>query len=78
MRIDWKEHIDAKPEILFGKPVIKDTRIPVDLIIEKLSFGESIEELLEAYPRINREQVLACLSFALASLRNEEMYLLAS
>ena len=78
MRIDWKEHIDAKPEILFGKPVIKDTRIPVDLIIEKLSFGESIEELLEAYPRIKREQVLACLSFALASLRNEEMYLLAS
>ncbi|MEL7118515.1 MAG: DUF433 domain-containing protein [Bacteroidota bacterium] len=63
MSIDWKEHIESKPEILFGKPVIKDTRIPVDLILEKLSFGESIEELLEAYPRINREQVLACLNY---------------
>ena len=76
--MDWKDHIEANPDILYGKAVIKGTRIPADLIIEKLSFGETIEDLLAAYPTIKKEDIFACLSYAVASLRNEEVYLLAS
>ena len=51
----WKNYITADPQILFGKPVIKNTRIPVDLVLEKLSAGHSIESLLKAYPRLTKK-----------------------
>ncbi|MCB0595787.1 MAG: DUF433 domain-containing protein [Lewinellaceae bacterium] len=54
-----------------GKPVIKNTRIPVDLILEKMSEGETIDDLLRAYPRINKEAIMACLAFASESVKNE-------
>ena len=76
--IDWKDHIELNPDIMYGKPVLIGTRIPVDLIIEKLSLGESIENMIAAYPTINREKVLSCLAYAAALIRNEEAYLLAS
>ena len=76
--MNWRDHIDANPEILFGKPAIKGTRIGVDLIIEKLSLGETIEDLLAAYPMINEEKIYACLAFATAMLRNEESYPLSA
>lgn len=76
--IDWKDHIELNPDIMYGKPVLIGTRIPVDLIIEKLSLGESIEDMIAAYPTINREKVLSCLAYAAALIRNEEVYLLAS
>jgi uncharacterized protein (DUF433 family) len=47
--------------IMFGKPVIKGTRIPVELILEKLANGESAEQLLRSYPKIEKESVNACL-----------------
>ncbi len=56
---DCKAYIESKPSVMYGKPVIKNTRIPVDLILEKLSEGETIEDLLLAYPRLKREEVLA-------------------
>jgi uncharacterized protein (DUF433 family) len=62
--MNLNEHITSDPEILFGKAVIKGTRIPVDLILEKLAAGESSEQLLKAYPRINAESIQACLLFA--------------
>lgn len=76
--IDWKDHIISDPQILYGKPRIKGTRIPVDLILEKLSEGESIEDLLLAYPRITRDSVYAVLAFAAFSVKNEVVYPLAS
>ena len=45
---EYKNHIEANPKIMFGKPCIKGTRIPVDLILEKLAWGETIEDLLDA------------------------------
>ena len=60
------------------KPVIKGTRIPVDLIIEKLSFGETSEQILESYPDLTKEHIFACLSFATAILRHEEINTIAS
>ena len=69
--IDWTLHIVSDPEKLFGKPVIKNTRIPVDLILEKLAVGDTIEDLLNAYRGITKEDIAACLVFAADSIKNE-------
>lgn len=69
--IDWTLHIESDPEKLFGKPVIINTRIPVDLILEKLAVGDSIDELVDAYPSITRDDIAACLMFAADSIKNE-------
>ena len=76
--IDWTLHIESHPEILFGKPAIKNTRIPVDLILEKLAAGDSMIDLLSAYPKIKKEDVVACLLFAADSIKNEVIYSKAS
>jgi len=69
--IDWTLHIESNPDKLFGKPVIINTRISVDLILEKLAAGDTIEDLLEAYPNISKDNIIACLLFAADSIRNE-------
>lgn len=57
--------IVSDPAIMMGKPVIAGTRIIVELILEKLASGESIEQLIEAHPRLTRETVLAALDLPL-------------
>lgn len=57
------ERISIDPQVCFGKPVIKGTRIWVSLILDFLSNGDSIETILEEYPHISREDVLACIAF---------------
>ena len=52
------------PAVMMGKPVVVGTRITVEMILEKLGAGESIEQLLEAHPRLTRESILAALDFA--------------
>ncbi|MEI8112699.1 MAG: DUF433 domain-containing protein [Bacteroidia bacterium] len=69
--IDWTLHIESDPEKLFGKPVIIQTRIPVDLILEKLAVGDTMDDLIDAYPSITREDITACLVFAADSIKNE-------
>lgn len=75
---DWRTYIESKPSVMYGKPVIKKTRIPVDLILEKLSEGETIDDLLLAYPRLKKEEVLAALAFASDSIKNEIIIPVAS
>ncbi len=60
--------IVSNPEVMLGKPVVAGTRITVELILRKLGAGESIEQLLDAHPRLTREAILAALSFAAESL----------
>ncbi|HKO82300.1 MAG TPA: DUF433 domain-containing protein [Chitinophagaceae bacterium] len=67
----WTEYIEQKSGVLGGKPIIKGTRIAVDLILEKIGAGESIDDLVLAYPHITREQLLACISYGAAVIRNE-------
>lgn len=55
--IDWTLHIESKPEILFGKPIIKNMRIPVELVLEKLAEGDSTDELIDAYPRLTKDDI---------------------
>lgn len=68
---DWISHIESDPQKLYGKPVIKNTRISVDLILEKLASGDTYEELMQAYPSINKEDIIACLLFAADTIKNE-------
>lgn len=64
------ELIQLDPAIMMGKPVIAGTRITVELILEKLAAGESIDEILESHPRLTRDGVLAALDFAAQTFRN--------
>ncbi len=55
--------IVSNPKIMMGQPVVSGTRITVDLILEKLSVGESFEQLLKAHPRLTKEGIQAALRF---------------
>ncbi len=57
--MNLSEHIEVNPEVMMGKPVIKGTRIPVELVLRKLGEGISESDLLDAYPRITRGDILA-------------------
>ena len=60
---DWKDHIVVDPEILVGKPIIKGTRISVELIMDRLADGWTLEDITAAYPRVTRSDVLAAIAF---------------
>ncbi|NLI76591.1 MAG: DUF433 domain-containing protein [Candidatus Riflebacteria bacterium] len=66
--------IVSDPGIMMGKPVIAGTRITVELILEKLGAGETIEDLLAAHPRLTREGILAALQFAAEAMRADVVY----
>jgi len=68
-----KELIETNPEIMLGKPVIKGTRIPVELIVRKLGEGSTVEDLLDGYPNLSREAVLAALIYAANTIGNERL-----
>ena len=70
--------IESNPKIMFGKPVIKGTRITVELILGKIAEGESVEAILSSYPHLTREQILACVDFAKRSLSFETVYPIAT
>jgi uncharacterized protein (DUF433 family) len=61
--------IQSDPSIMMGKPVIAGTRITVELILEKLAAGESVEQIVDSHPRLSREAVLAALDFAAKALK---------
>ncbi|HMA35359.1 MAG TPA: DUF433 domain-containing protein [Chloroflexia bacterium] len=69
-----KNLIISDPEIMLGKPIVAGTRITVELILEKMAAGHSIEDLLDAHPRLTREGILAALAFAAAALRADVVY----
>ena len=60
--------IEIKPEVMMGKPLVAGTRITVELILEKLAAGETIEQIVAAHPRLTREHILAALEFAAQAL----------
>ncbi len=68
--------IISDPLVMLGKPVVQGTRITVEMILRKMGAGESIEQLLDAHPRLTREAVLAALDFASRSLGNEVVHAL--
>ncbi|MCP4155464.1 MAG: DUF433 domain-containing protein [bacterium] len=70
--MDYKKHIVCKPRILRGKPVIKGTRISVELILKKMSEGISSEELMEAYPSLTEKDINAVLAYSADVIAREE------
>jgi len=62
-----KAGIEINPQIMLGKPVIRGTRIPVELILRKLGEGATEADLLDGYPRLTRAGIRAALSFAAGS-----------
>jgi len=66
--------IISDPKIMMGKPVIKGTRITVELILEKLAAGETIEQILDAHPRLTREAIQAACAFAADALKADVVY----
>jgi uncharacterized protein (DUF433 family) len=69
-----KQLIVSNPNVMMGKPVIAGTRITVELVLEKLAAGETIEQILDAHPRLTREAVRAALAFAAEALRADVIY----
>lgn len=63
--------IEINPDVMMGKPVIRDTRITVELILRKLGEGMAYAELMDAYPRLTEQDILAALNFAADSLAHE-------
>ena len=66
--------IESDPTVMMGKPVITGTRITVELILEKLAAGETIGQIIEAYPRLTEDAVRAALAFAAEALRADVVY----
>jgi uncharacterized protein (DUF433 family) len=71
--MDWRERITLDPHVLEGKPVIKATRICVELVIELLGNDWAEEEILESYPHLTREHIKACLENASYVLHAEKV-----
>jgi uncharacterized protein (DUF433 family) len=70
----WQERISIEPRIMVGKPIIKGTRIAVELVIELLSKGWTQEQILDSYPNITVEDIRACLAYASEVLHAERVF----
>ncbi len=67
------DRISVDPGVMLGQPVIKGTRLPVCMIIQALAAGDSIDELLEAYPHLDREDIFAALAYAAEMVRERHV-----
>ncbi len=72
--MDWRDHITVDPQILVGKPVVKGTRISVELVIDLLAAGWTQEQVLDSYPTLKTDDVRACLAYASEILHSEKVF----
>lgn len=72
------DRIEIHPNVMLGKPAIRGTRIPVELILRKLSEGATQADLLDAYPRLKPEDIRAALGYAADTIAHEETLTVAS
>ncbi len=75
--VDYTEKIEVNPKIMLGKPVIKGTRLTVEMVLEEMSAGKTVKDLLAAHPRLSKEGIYAVLAFAADSLKGERYYKIA-
>ena len=66
------DRIEIDPKVMMGKPVIRGTRIPVELLLRKLAEGATEADLFDAYPRLTREDIHAAIGYAADTLAHEE------
>ena len=74
MKVVFGKNIVTDPEVLVGKPIIRGTRIPVDLILKKLGEGIQVEEILKDYPRLTKDHIQEILKYAYSLVAREEVY----
>jgi len=72
--MDWRQRIVVDPQILVGKPVIKGTRISVELVIDLLARGYNAEQIVQQYDHLTAEDIQACLAYASDVLSSEKVY----
>ena len=72
-----EEQIEIDPNVMMGKPVIRGTRITVELILRKLGEGATETDLIDAYPRLTRENIQAAMRYAADTLAHEEIGILS-
>ena len=70
----WQERISIDPKILVGKPVVKGTRISVELVVDLMANGWTQEQILENYPNLTADDIRACLAYASEALHAERVY----
>lgn len=70
----WQDRITADPKVLVGKPVIKGTRIAVELVIDLLAAGWTQEQILDSYPNVTVDDIRACLAYAGELLHSEKVF----
>lgn len=70
--MDWREHITVDQDVCHGKPCIRGTRVMVSVILDNLAAGQTTEEILESYPSIGHEDILAAVAYA-ADLARERI-----
>ena len=68
------KRIVINPKIMLGKPVIKGTRLPVELIVEKIAYGETVEDIKKDYPFLTEDDIKAALLYAAKRLAHEEVF----
>jgi uncharacterized protein (DUF433 family) len=71
--INWRDHVEIRPEVLVGKPVIKGTRLAVELMLDLLAAGCTEAQILDNYPGLTREQLQACVAYAADVIRSERV-----
>jgi uncharacterized protein (DUF433 family) len=71
MKKNLLKRIEINPKIMVGKPVIRGTRITVELILEQLALGLSVDDVLSEYPRLTRDDVRAALEYAAKALSSD-------
>jgi len=77
LQLAWKDRIAVDPDVLAGKPVIKGTRIAVEFVVGLLADGWTYEMVLNNYPQLKKEDILAALSYASEVLKEERVFPLA-
>ena len=76
--MNWQDRITVDPQVLVGKPIIKGTRIAVELVVDLLGRGWTVDEVLREYDHLTLEDVQACLAYVSDVLKSERVYLLPS
>jgi len=78
MAVNWRERVEEKAEVLGGKPVIKGSRLSVEFLLGLMAAGWEQPEILENYPGLTRDDLLACLQYAKELLETEQLVTLSA
>ena len=77
VQLAWRDRIAVDPKVLAGKPIIKGTRLAVEFVLELLANGWAYDTILENYPQLKRDDILAALRYASEVLKEERVFPLA-